>query len=391
MPFVRRDGARLYWRSDGDPSRPALVLGNSLGTDITLWDAVLPQLVERFRVLRFDMRGHGASESPPGDYTIEMLANDALAVADAAGVARFSYAGVSIGGMLGQWLGANAGDRLERLVLAMTTAKSNPDVWAARIGAIRSSGMAGIAETVLGRWFTPAYFAKGGPRVASARSTLLWADPEGYIGCCAAIRDMDLVPLASRIRVPTLVLTATHDVSTPKEQGEAIAKAIPGAKLVELPYAHITVVEAPGRFADALLRFLASGDVSTERERYAAGLERRKDALGRDYVESRMKSVNAFNAEFQDLITRYAWGEIWMRNVLDDRVRRLVVLGMMLALGRFDEFAMHVRSGLAAELCEDDLREVLMISAIYAGVPVANTGFHRAQEVLKERSSGAGA
>ena len=108
MPFVQRDGARLWWRSDGDPSRPTLLVANSLGTDTTLWDPVLPRLVERFRVLRFDMRGHGASEATPGDYTIEMLARDALAVVDAAGVRQFDFAGISIGGMLGQWLGANA-------------------------------------------------------------------------------------------------------------------------------------------------------------------------------------------------------------------------------------------------------------------------------------------
>jgi 3-oxoadipate enol-lactonase/4-carboxymuconolactone decarboxylase len=389
MPFVDRDGARLWWRSDGDPARPALLLGNSLGTDLSLWDPVMPALVERFHVLRFDMRGHGASGATPGDYTIELLARDALAVADAARVGRFSYAGVSIGGMLGQWLGANAGDRIERLVLAMTTAKSSADVWATRIAAVQSGGMASIADAVLARWFTPGFFAKKTSRVATARSTLLAVDPTGYVGCCAAIRDMDLTPLAPRIRVPTLVVTATHDVSTPRAQGEALARAIPDASITELPFAHIALLEAPGRFVDALLRFLVFGPVATERDRYRAGLERRKEALGREYVEARLASVNAFNAEFQDFITRYAWGEIWTRSVLDDRVRRLVVLGMMLALGRFDEFAMHVRSGLAAELSEDDLREVLMIAAIYAGVPVATSGFHRAQEVLAERAKAA--
>jgi 3-oxoadipate enol-lactonase/4-carboxymuconolactone decarboxylase len=388
MPFLARDGARLWWRSDGDPAKPVLLLGNSLGTDTTLWDPVLPQLIERFRVLRFDLRGHGASDAVPGDYTIETLARDALAVADAAGADRFHYAGISIGGMIGQWLGANAGDRLQRLVLSTTAPKSNPETWSTRIHAVQSGGMAAIADAVLSRWFTPAFLAKRTPRWHSARTTLLACDPAGYVGCCAAIRDMDLTPLLPRIGVPTLVITATHDLATPKEQGESIAKAIPGARLVELPYAHIAIGEAPGRFADALLSFLAFAEVSTERDRYAAGLERRKEALGRGYVEARLATVDAFNADFQDFITRYAWGEVWTRNVLDDRVRRLVVLGMLLSLGRFDEFVMHTRSGLAAELSVDDLKEVLMISAIYAGVPVANTGFHRAAEVLAETKAG---
>jgi 3-oxoadipate enol-lactonase / 4-carboxymuconolactone decarboxylase len=300
----------------------------------------------------------------------------------------FSYAGISIGGMVGQWLGAHAGDRLQKLVLSTTTAKSDPAGWASRIAAVQNGGMEAIAEAVLQRWFTAPFLARRSPRVASARSTLVATDPVGYVGCCAAIRDMDLTPLAARIRVATLVITATHDLATPKAQGEAIAKAIHGARIVELPFAHIAITEAPGRFVDAMLRFLASSSPTTERERYDLGLERRKEALGRDYVESRLRSVDAFNADFQDYITRYAWGEVWTRHVLDDRVRRLVVLGMMLSLARFDEFQMHVRSGLAAELSVDDLKEVLMLSAVYAGVPVANSGFHKAAEILRERGTG---
>lgn len=385
MPFLTRDDARLWWRSDGDATKPALLLANSLGTDLALWDPILPQLVERFQVIRHDLRGHGASDATPGDYTIELLGRDALAVADAAGVARFSFAGISIGGMVGQWVGANAGERLDKLVLSNTSPKLPADLWAARIDAVKKGGTASIADAVLARWFTDAYLAKKPPRLWSARTMLASTDPAGYVGCCAAIRDMDQTAAVAAIRVPTLVIVGTHDLATPKVQGEALAKAIPGAQLVELPVAHIPVLEAPGAFANALLSFLVNPPVTTERERYDAGLERRKEALGRAYVESRLKNVNAFNQEFQALITRYAWGEIWTRHVLDDRTRRLIVLGMLLALARFDEFQMHMRSGLDAELSLDELKEVLLLSAIYAGVPVANSGFHRAAEVLKER------
>lgn len=385
MPFVSRDGARLYWRSDGDPQAPALLLGNSLGTDHTLWDPVLPRLIESYRVLRFDMRGHGASEALAGEYSIEALALDALAVADAAGAQRFSYAGISIGGMLGQWLGANAGQRIDRLVLSNTAARLPTDIWKARIEAVRSGGLASIADAVLSRWFTEAFLARRSPWVASARTTLLATDPAGYIGCCAAIRDMDLTPLAASIRVPTLVIAGTRDLATPRDHGIALAKAIAGAGFAELPVAHIPVIERPPAFAELMLRFLSGHAVSGERERHAVGMSRRIEVLGRKYMEKRQKSVDPFNAEFQDLITRYAWGEVWTRRLLDDRTRRLVVLAMMLALGRFEEFQMHVRSGLEAELSEDELKEVLLLSAIYAGVPVANTGFHRAAEVFAER------
>ena len=387
MPFITHDGVRLWWRSDGDATKPALLLANSLGSDLTLWDTILPQLVERFQVIRYDLRGHGASDATPGDYTIEGLGGDALAVADAAGVARFSFAGISIGGMIGQWLGANAGERLDKLVLSNTSSKLPADIWAARIDAVRKGGTASIADAVLARWFTDAFLAKKPPRLSSARRTLSTTDAGGYIGCCAAIRDMDQTAAVAGIRVPTLVIVGTHDLATPKAHGEALAKAIPGAQLVELPVAHIPVLEVPGAFANALIGFLLNPAITTESERYDAGLERRKEALGRAYVESRLKNVNAFNQEFQALITRYAWGEIWTRHVLDDRTRRLIVLGMMLSLARFDEFQMHVRSGLDAELSLDELKEVLLLSAIYAGVPVANSGFHKAAEVLQERQT----
>ena len=386
MPFLTLPGARLWWRSDGDATRPALLLANSLGTDLTLWDPILPQLIERFHVIRYDMRGHGASDAPPGAYTIEALARDALAVADAAGVARFSFAGISIGGMVGQWLGANAADWLDKLVLSNTSAKLPADIWAARIDAVEKGGTASIADAVLARWFTAAFLAKQTARVCSARRMLESSDRAGYIACCAAIRDMDQTAAAAGIRVPMLVIVGTHDLAAPKAHGEALAGSIPGAQLVELPVAHIPVIEAPGAFANALLGFLVNPPVASERDRYGAGLERRKEALGRAYVESRLKNVTPFNAEFQDLITRYAWGEIWTRHVLDDRTRRLVVLGMMLALARFDEFQMHMRSGLDAELSLEDLKEVLLLSAVYAGVPVANSGFHKAAEVLSERA-----
>src|SRR5688572_8773685 len=243
MPFLLRDGARLWWRSDGDETKPALLLANSLGTDVTLWDPILPQLIERFRVVRYDMRGHGASDATAGDYTIEQLARDALAVAEAAGLAKFDFAGISIGGMVGQWLGVNAGYRLRRLVLSNTSSKLPGDIWAARIDAVNKGGTESIADAVLARWFTEAFRAKRTPRMASARATLCATDNHGYIGCCAAIRDMDQTAKVAAIRVPMLVIVGTHDLATPKAQGELLARTIPNAHLVELAVGHLPVIE----------------------------------------------------------------------------------------------------------------------------------------------------
>ncbi|HET7097641.1 MAG TPA: 3-oxoadipate enol-lactonase [Casimicrobiaceae bacterium] len=382
MPFVIRDGARLYWRSDGDPASPPLLLGCSLGTEHALWAPAMSALTRRFRVLSFDWRGHGASEAPAGEYTIADLAGDTLAVADAAGARRFSYVGISLGGMIGMWLGIHASDRVEKLIVSNTSAKMSATAWSERIAKIRAGGIEAIVDAVLQRWFTQRYLARADASFASTRAAFLAVDPAGYIGCCAAIRDMDLTADLGSIRAPTLVITGTHDVATPKEMGAAIAAAITGAHCVELLSAHIPLPEATGVFAQAVLEFLNGAQPATERERYSVGLSRRREVLGTSYVDARLKQITPFNAEFQDLITRYAWGEMWTRNVLDDRTRRLLVVAMLIAQSRWEEFEMHVSAGLAAELSESELKEVLLLAAIYCGVPAANTGFQRAGAIV---------
>jgi 3-oxoadipate enol-lactonase len=261
MAFVNRDGTRIHWRSDGRAEAPALVLVGSLGSDHTMWSPVLDGLAQHFRVLRMDTRGHGASDAPPGDYTLAELAGDVLAVADAAGAPRFHYAGVSLGGMIGMWLAAARPERVDRLVLSNTAAEVDPARFAERIATVRSRGLVAVADGVLERWFTPAFAARGGAHVQAVRRVLLGTRPEGYAGCCAAIRDMALGPLLGRISAPTLVIAGSHDASTTPAQGRAIAAAIPHARYLELPGAHFTHSEQPGRWVDAVAGFLR-GDVA---------------------------------------------------------------------------------------------------------------------------------
>lgn len=259
MPFVDREGARLYWRIDGHPERPALVLLNSLGCDHSLWEQLMPGLLRQFRVLRLDKPGHGASDARPGEYTIEQLGRDVLAVMDAAGVRRAHLCGVSIGGMIGIWLAASASERIDRLVLSNTSAKLAPEGFAERIRVVREGGIVAMADTILGRFFTPAFVAQADERYHGVRTTLLQVDPAGYVGCCAALRDMDLRPQLARIAAPTLVLTCRDDQSTPAAMGEAIAAAIPGAQHVQWTLAHIPFVEAPERYVELLGQFLENG------------------------------------------------------------------------------------------------------------------------------------
>ena len=382
MPFVQTDGARLYWRCDGADNAPVLMLSNSIGTDLALWEPVMPALMRAFRVIRYDARGHGASDAPGGEYSMERLGRDALAVADAAGAQRFHFAGISLGGMTGMWLGANAPERIDRLALCNTSPYFGPDSWTARIAAVRSGGMAAIVDMVMGRFFTPGYVERADARYASLRRMFLSIDAGGYAGCGAAIRDMDLRPALPRIKATTLVVAGTFDLATTAEQGKAIAQAIPGARYAELPCAHIPTHEAGSGLVDLLCRFLSDAQDGSEALRYERGLARRKEVLGVEYVEARLKNRHALTDDFQALITRYAWGELWTRPVLDDRTRRLLVLAMMVGLKSWEEFELHVRAGLEHELSPTELKEVLMLAAIYCGVPAANTAFAHARKLI---------
>jgi 3-oxoadipate enol-lactonase/4-carboxymuconolactone decarboxylase len=193
---------------------------------------------------------------------------------------------------------------------------------------------------------------------------------------------MDLRPGLSAIKAPTLVVSGQFDQATTPAQGKEIAKSIPGARYVELPCAHIPTHEAGSALVDELCKLMLGTVTGTEAARYDVGLERRKAVLGAEYVEARLKNRHAFTDEFQGLITRYAWGELWTRPVLDDRTRRLLVLSMMVALKSWEEFELHVRAGMEHELSPIELKEVLMLAAIYCGVPAANSAFAHARKII---------
>lgn len=258
MPEITaEDGTRLFYQLDGAAAGPVLMLANALGTTLEMWDAQARAFGQEWRVLRYDARGHGRSAAPPGPYSIERLGRDALALLDALRIERAAFCGLSMGGMVGQWLGANAGARLERLALACTAAHmAAPEVWDQRIEAVRAQGMAAIVPGVLERWFTGPFRARSPEAVAGIAAMLNATDPEGYVACCAAVRGMDQRAALGAIAVPTLVIAGRHDQATPPEQGRRIAEAIPGARLVELDAAHLANVEAAAAFNEALRAFL---------------------------------------------------------------------------------------------------------------------------------------
>jgi 3-oxoadipate enol-lactonase len=258
MSFVAIDKTRLYYRLEGTPGRPVLVLSTSLGCDHGMWAPQMPRLLEHFQVLRYDTRGHGASDVPKAEYSIEMLGRDVVGLVDALKISRFAYCGLSLGGMIGQWLAINAGDRLTGLVLANTSPLMAPKSnWDERRRTVFEGGMASIVDAVMGRFFLPETWANGDPNANSVRAVFLAMDPAGYNGCVSAIRDMDHTPSLGKIRVPTLVIASDRDVSTPwAGHGEILARTIPGAKAIHLPTAHISNIEQPEAFTAAVCNHL---------------------------------------------------------------------------------------------------------------------------------------
>lgn len=385
MPHVNSHDARIYWRSDGNPALPALVLGNSLGTDFSLWDTILPRLLRHFYVIRYDMRGHGASDAPAGDYTLDQLTDDLEAVIKAAGIDEYYYCGISLGGMVGMTLGARQPKGLKRLILSnTTTAFPDPDLWRARIEAVLEGGMASIVDAALGRFFTPAFIANDSVACQRTRNTLLGISPQGYAGCCAAIRDMELAGALASIKVPTLVITGSHDQSTPPAFGQAIAEGIANAQIVNLESAHLPCIETPIAYTDALIQFLDPSAVDSDSSRYDAGMARRRQVLGNAHVDRSTAQATPFNGGFQRFITRYAWGEIWTSSRFEDVQRRLLVLAMTAGMARWEEFELHVGAALRAGVEPEAIQEVLYQVAVYCGVPAANTGFKIAGDLLRE-------
>ena len=378
MPLIEAGGLRQYYRLDGADDRPVLIFSHSLGCDHTQWDRQSIALAPYFRILRYDLRGHGATEVTTGDYTIEMLARDVLALTDALGITQFAWCGLSLGGMIGQWLGANAGDRVTSLVLANTSSRfPDPSVMENRIRTVREKGMPPLEESVMGRFFSPERVKANPPAVASIRRVLLATDPTGYAGCCAAVRDMDQQALLGAIRMPTLIIVGDRDVSTPWQgHGEILARQIAGARVERLPTAHLSNLETPYSFTRAVANFL----IPEPADALAAGFAKRRAVLGDAHVDRAIANTTDFNRAFQELITRFAWGTVWSRPGLDDRTRRLLALTATAALGRWEEFRMHIRTGLAGGLESCDLEETLLQLAIYAGIPAANTGFQIARE-----------
>lgn len=255
--FLTDDGCRIVYDYQPRADAPVLLMSPSLGTAMALFDAQVEALGSHYSILRYDMRGHGASDAPEGGYAMDRLGRDVVELLDHLEIAKVHFLGVSLGGMTGQWLGYRAPERIDRLILANTSAYMGPPAgWADRIAAVLENGMEPMVEPVLERWFTPDFRESGDAEVVKIGQLLERTKAAGYAGCSAAIRDMDMRPILPLISVPTLVVAGLKDPATPPEHAQYLANNIPDASLVELNAAHLSNVELPDEFSDAVRNFL---------------------------------------------------------------------------------------------------------------------------------------
>jgi 3-oxoadipate enol-lactonase / 4-carboxymuconolactone decarboxylase len=363
----------------GPPDAPLLLLGPSIGTSAaSLWHTVAEKLSETVHVVGWDLPGHG--RSPADAFRMPDLAAGVVALADGIDPGCvFHYAGDSIGGAVGLQLLLDAPRRVLSASLLCTGAViGRPEDWSARAATVRASGTDAVVELAKQRWFA-AGFAGNHPDVAAELlNALRAADAESYAQACESLADFDVRDRLGDITTPVLAIAGAEDVATPPDSLRAIASGVKDGRLVVLDgVGHLAPAEAPQRVAELIAEHVRP-------DPYAAGMAVRRQVLGDAHVDRAVAATTEFTADFQELITKYAWGTIWTRPGLDRRSRSLITLTAMVARGHHEEFAMHVRAARRNGVTNNEIKELLLQTAIYCGVPDANTAFRIANQVLAD-------
>ncbi|MFF0016481.1 4-carboxymuconolactone decarboxylase [Streptomyces sp. NPDC005374] len=422
----------LQYRFDGPEDAPVLVLGPSLGTTWHMWDRQVPDLVKQWRVFRFDLPGHGGAHAYPvgsaGD-----LVDRLLATLDRFGVQRFGYAGCALGGAVGMELALRHPERLASLALIAASPRfGTADEFRQRGVIVRTNGLDPIARTSPDRWFTSG-FAAAQPAITEwAVQMVRTTDPGCYIAACEALAAFDVRADLASVGVPTLVLAGSDDQVTGPAEARTLVAGIPDARLAVVPGAsHLVPVEQPAAVTDLLVRHFSTAwqpafDSATGQtaipaaplkpvltaappqpvpiaeiapavvepplghgrpDPYDAGIKVRREVLGDAHVDRALAQADDFSGDFQELLTRYAWGEVWDRPGLDRRSRSCVTLTALVAGGHLDELAFHTRAALRNGLTPSEIKEVLLQAAVYCGVPAANSAFKVAQQVIREETT----
>ncbi|MBL7495726.1 4-carboxymuconolactone decarboxylase [Frankia sp. CNm7] len=382
----------------GRPHQPLLVVGPSLGTSSTaLWSTVAGLLGDIFHVVGWDLPGHGGA--PVGTpFTIAELAAGVLDYTRNVAAGRgdrqtaFAYAGVSLGGAVGLRLLLDAPEQVGRAALLCTGATiGEPPAWRERAATVRASGCAAVVTASARRWFAPGFQDREPIVAAELLRALVEVDPEGYAQACEALADFDVRDRLAAIDAPLLAIAGAHDAVTPPTCLEQITSEVRHGRLAVLDdVAHLAPVEAPRPVADLVRGHLSENlpvSSPTLQDVHSAGMAVRRAVLGDAHVDRATAATTSFTADFQELITRYAWGTIWTRPGLDRRGRSMITLTALIARGHHEELAMHLRAALRNGLTRDEIKEVILQSAIYCGVPDANTAFRIAQQVLADETA----
>ncbi|WTI35024.1 4-carboxymuconolactone decarboxylase [Streptomyces sp. NBC_00589] len=422
----------LQYRFDGPEDAPVLILGPSLGTTWHMWDRQVPELAKTWRVFRFDLPGHGGAPAYPSG-SVGELAGRLLATLDGLGVQRFGYAGCAFSGALGIELALRHPERIASLALIAASPRfGTADEFRQRGVIVRTNGLDPMARTSPERWFTGG-FAAAQPAITEwAVQMVRTTDPGCYIAACEALAAFDVRAELGRIGVPTLVLVGSDDQVTGPAEARTLVAGIPDARLAVVPGAsHLVPVEQPAAVTDLLVRHFSTAwqpafDSTTGQmaipaapvkpvlaapppvaplaeiapaaaqpapmgmgrpDPYDAGIKVRREVLGDAHVDRALATADEFSGDFQEFITRYAWGEIWDRPGLDRRSRSCVTLTALVAGGHLDELAFHTRAALRNGLTPVEIKEVLLQAAVYCGVPAANSAFKVAQQVIREETT----
>ncbi|WP_411152144.1 4-carboxymuconolactone decarboxylase [Streptomyces sp. A30] len=423
----------LQYRFDGPEDAPVLILGPSLGTTWHMWDRQVPELAKQWRVFRFDLPGHGGAAAYPAG-SVADLSTRLLATLDGLGVQRFGYAGCALGGAVGIELALRHPERVASLALIAASPRfGTADEFRQRGVIVRTNGLDPIARTSPERWFTGG-FAAAQPAITEwAVQMVRTTDPGCYIAACEALASFDVRSELARVGVPTLVLVGSDDQVTGPAEARTLVAGIPDARLAVVPGAsHLVPVEQPAAVTDLLVRHFSTAwqpafDSTTGQmaaivappakpvlsaappqpapraeiapaaveapqglgrpDPYDAGLKVRREVLGDAHVDRALAQADEFSGDFQEFITRYAWGEIWDRPGLDRRSRSCVTLTALVAGGHLEELGFHTRAALRNGLTPAEIKEVLLQAAVYCGVPAANSAFKVAQQVIREETT----
>ncbi|MFD6421235.1 alpha/beta fold hydrolase [Streptomyces sp. NPDC060198] len=418
----------LQYRFDGPEDAPVLVIGPSLGTTWHMWDRQIPDLSQHYRVLRYDLPGHGGAPARPA-VSVAELGDRLIATLDSLGVQRFGYAGCSIGGAVGADLALRHPHRVASLALVAVSPRfGSADEFRQRGVIVRTNGLEPIARSSPERWFTPGFAAAQSAIVEWAVQMVRTTDPGCYIAACEALASFDIRGELGRIGVPTLVVVGAEDRVTGPAEARTLVAGIPDARLALVPGAsHLAPVEQPAAVMDLLFTHFsttwqdtlgavpvvvssappaavpplsapyapvaeiappAPRAVDAERtDRHAVGTKVRREVLGDAHVDRAGDATDPFTEDFEDLVTRYAWGEVWNREGLDRRTRSCVTLTALIASGRLEGLAAHLRAALRNGLTPAEIKEVLLQTAVYCGIPAAGAAFAVAQSVIQEETT----